>query len=610
LKHPRRTRTGCLLLCLTLCLAESRSAELVEELERHVGTLAAEKLEGRLAGSAGERQAAEYIARELKQAGALPLAGHDSLLLPFSFAAGTDDAGSRLELLDAAGERLATWKGAQHVRALSFSDSATLTGPVVFAGYGISLPPGQSTSYDSFAGLDVRDKIVLVLRYSPEEAPEELRLALIRYSGLRYKAMRARELGARALLVVSGPTSPGAGETIPPSFDAALSGSGIAAASISGAVAERMMRQAGGRSLEEAQRALDTGNPHVTGFELPGVTLSLAVKVKRERRTAYNVVGRLSPADGAQGSEPERTILVGAHLDHLGRGLLGNSLARKGEAGQVHRGADDNASGVAAVLAAAARLAELPRRSTLLFAFWSGEELGLLGSGQFIKDAVVPRERMAAYVNLDMVGRMRENRLTLQGTGSSGVWPRLIEQVNVVVGFDVRTSTDPYLPTDSSTFYQAGIPVLNLFTGTHEDYHRPTDVPQLVNYPDLVRVVDFTVLMVRKLDALQEPIDYLEVERQVAPSADRDGLRAYTGTIPDYGAEVQGLRLSGVIAGGPADRAGLREGDVIIEFGGRTITNIYDYTYALEAAKIDEPVRVVFQRDGARHEVTVTPTRR
>jgi Iap family predicted aminopeptidase len=246
----------------------------------------------------------------------------------------------------------------------------------------------------------------------------------------------------------------------------------------------------------------------------------------------------------------------------------------------------------------------------VVFAFWSGEELGLLGSSDFLEEDLLSPDRILAYVNLDMVGRMKDNRLVVQATGTSPVWPRLIEQANVVLGFDVRTSEDPYLPTDVMSFNQAGVPSINLFTGGHEDYHRPTDTASRIDYPDLERVARFGILLVEKLMKLEERPAFVRVERPTEAGPGRASLRAFTGTIPDYTTDVEGLKLSGVIEGGPAAEAGLREGDVIVEFAGQTITNIYDYTYALDAVKIGEPVEVVYVRDGERREATMTPRAR
>ncbi len=597
----------CLLAAL---LAGAPPASGAGALEEHVTYLASEELEGRLTGSGGERLAADYLAAQLEKLGAAPLPGRDAFLMPFEFTAGTNDGGSSLAL--AASEVEQEWTGVDTVQALSFSDNGAVTGGVVFAGYGLVVPESQDFGYDSYATLDVEGKIVLALRYFPEDMDQESRSKLARYSGLRYKALQARERGARALLVVTGPRSPNAGETVPMTFDTAVADSGIVAASISGAVAERIFEHVEGKTLAEAQAALDDGNPHVVGFEIPGIELTLDVKVERERRTGYNVAGVL-PGSGAQEADKPYVVL-GAHYDHLGRGSNGNSLAREEEAGGVHYGADDNASGAAAALAAGKRLAGMERRRSVVLAFWSGEELGLLGSTAFLNGSeagsALGPESTAGYVNMDMVGRMKDNRLTVQAAGSSPIWARLIEQSNVAVGFDIQTIEDPYLPTDSTAFNSASIPTLNLFTGSHEDYHRPSDTADKINYEDLERVARFSALVVSKLANLEAAPEFVKVAPRTDQGGSRDTVRAFTGTIPDYTTEVEGLRLSGVIEGGPAAEAGLDEGDVIVEFGGQKIANIYDYTYALDAVKIDEPVQVVFLRDGERHEVTIVPRAR
>ena len=603
-----RSRTAAVAAALAgaLLLSAPARGALVEELRRHVATLASEELEGRLTGTGGARAAADYLAAELAALGAVPLPGQEGFEQPFEFTAGTSDAGSRIVL--SGGEVEREWTGTDQVQALSFSDNGEVRGPVVFAGYGIVLPEGRDFAYDSYAGLDVQDKIVVALRYHPEDVEQEARAELARYSGLRFKGLQAREAGAKALILITGPRSPNAGETIPMTFDTAISGSGLVAASVGAEVAEALFSHVPDKTLEQAQSALDDGNPHVTGFDIPGVEITLEAKVAREKRVGRNLLALL-PGSGTRGlARP--AVVLGAHFDHLGRGGGGNSLAKKEEAGGIHYGADDNASGVAAVLETARALAAPERRRDLVVALWSGEELGLLGSSAFVREAVVPTDRIAAYVNLDMVGRMQENKLSIQAMGSSSVWPALVERVNVPVGFDVRAQDDPYLPTDSTSFNQAGVPTLNLFTGGHEDYHRPSDVAERINYDDLARVTRFATLLVGRLLEADEPPDFVRVEPRVEQGGGRDTLRAFTGTVPDYTTEVEGLRLSGVIGGGPADEAGLREGDVIVEFAGQKITNIYDYTYALDAVKIGVPVQVVVLREGERLEVTITPRAR
>jgi hypothetical protein len=579
----------------------------VDQVQQHVEYLTSDQLDGRLTGTAGERLAGDYLVGELEQLGAEPLPGRKSFELPFEFTSGSSDAGSTIKIGHPAGER--GWTGGEKIQALSFSDSGTVTGPVVFAGYGIVVPKGQETYYDSYTGLDVEDKVVVVLRYTPEDADKETRAALARFSGLRHKALQARERGAKALVVVTGPRSPNAGETVPMSFDSAIAGSGIVAASIGGEVAEALFELAGDKTLEQTQKSLDDANPHITGFDLPDLEITLNVKVDREKRTGHNIVGVLPGK--AVGEVEKLYVVLGAHYDHLGRGRSGgNSLARKDEVGGIHHGADDNASGVAAVLTAAAQLAKMDRQRDVVLAFWSGEELGALGSHDFLASEVVDPEQIAAYVNLDMVGRVRNNKLVLQAAGTSSVWPRLIEQSNIPIGLDLQTRDDPYLPTDTLNFVQAGIPTLDLFTGSHEEYHRPADRAETINYEDLERVARFGALVTYKTTNLETAPDFIEVERDPQAGGGREGARIYTGTIPDYTAEVEGLRLSGVIGGGPAEEAGLQEGDIIVELAGQSITNVYDYMYALEALEIGEAVKVLFLREGNRQETTITPRSR
>jgi len=577
---------------MTSVLCTTTAAD-VGDLRRYVTTLASERFGGRLTGTDGERLAREFLVTELKRIGAKPLPGQKDFALPFEFAAGARDTGTTVSV-------------AGKARALSFSDSGEVTAPVVFAGYGIVVPENQDFGYDSYATLDVKDKVVVVLRYFPEDADQKTRAILSRYSDLRYKAMAARQHGAKAMLVVTGPRSPNAGELVPMTFDTALSGSGIVAASIDGE-AGTLMLSAANKTLDAVQQSLDSGNPHVAGFDIP-TTVTVRAKVERERHTAYNIVGYLPATERAPVEKP--WLGVGAHYDHLGRGENGSSLASKEEAGRIHGGADDNASGDAAVLAVAGQLAKQPRRRNVLIAFWTGEELGLLGSVAFFASPPVKTSDIAAYLNFDMVGRMQDNKLSVQASGTSKTWDKLVEQANVRAGFNVSLQPDPYQPTDVASFNTAGIPCLNFFTGAHTDYHKPSDTAEKIDYEDLDRIVEFAAAIARRVgDTVEAPV-FAKVEPQVQGGANRGGARVFTGTVPDYATEAKGLLLGGVVAGGPAEAAGLRKGDLIVEIAGQTITNIYDYQYALDVLKIGQPAKVVYMRSGERRETTLTPSAR
>jgi len=587
----------------------AQSTAAASKTQSHVRALSSPSLEGRLAGSNGEKLASDYIVSELKKIGARPLPGRTDFLMPFAFTAGTKDGGSAISIKAAGGA--SRFDTQSDVRALSFSDNAEITGDVVFAGYGIVVPESQNFGYDSYTTLDVKDKVVLVLRYFPEDADQKTKGILARYADLRYKAMAARQRGAKAMLVVTGPRSPNAGETIPMSFDTALAGSGIVAASISGKVAQSLLAALpGDTGLEAIQQSFDSGNPHVAGYAVPGVTVTLRAAVQREQRTAHNVLAYLPATAPEAGVEGKPWVAVGAHYDHLGHGEAGNTLAGKDELNKTHFGADDNASGSAAALAIAGELARQPRRRNVLVAFWSGEELGLLGSAAFAATPAVPMDQIAAYLNFDMVGRMQDNKLTVQAAGTSPTWAKVLEQANVAAGFDLQVQDDPYQPTDVATFNSAGVPCLTFFTGTHADYHKPSDTADKIDYEDLDRVADFGAAIVRRIADAGAAPQFTKVEQQMQGGGGRAGVRLFTGTIPDYGGDVKGLLLSGVIGGGPAEQAGLRKGDVIVEIAGQTITNIYDYTYALEILKIGQPAKVVYLRDGKRLETMLTPAAR
>ncbi len=596
------------LAAATLALASpavvaAQGAATASKTRADVTTLASDRLGGRQAGSDGAKLAADYLAAELKKMGAQPLPGQKDYRLPFSFTAGVKDGGTRLTV------GTTSFARTTEVQSLSFADNAEVSGAVVFAGYGLVVPESQNFGYDSYATLDVKDKVVVVFRYFPEDADQKTRQILSRYADLRYKAMQARQRGAKALLVVTGPRSPNAGETIPMSFDTALAGSGIVAASVSGDVAKTLFAGVKDKSLEDIQKSFDSGNPHAAGFALPDVTVTVKTAVVREKQEGFNVVGYL-PAT-ARIALPKPWVALGAHYDHLGRGSHGNSLATKDDAGKIHYGADDNASGTAAVLAAGREFAAKAMRARhVLLGFWSAEEIGLIGSNAFVTTPPVPADQFAAYFNFDMVGRMQDNKLTVQAVGSSPGWRPLIERANVAAGFELVLQDDPYQPTDVASFNSASIPSLAFFTGTHVDYHKPSDTADKINYEDLDRVVSFAVALASRVGEQPDTLAFAKVDQTQQSGGGRAGVRLFTGTNPDSATDVKGLLLGGVIGGGPAEQAGLQKGDVIVQIGEQTIANIYDYTYALEVLKVGQPVKLVYMRGAERRETTMTPSAR
>ena len=603
--------------------ASSTSTRISESaLKDDVEFLASDALEGRRTGEAGAQKAAAFLIEQLRLAGLQPLAGFTNYRQPFEFTAGVKTLTNQNQLsIQVSGQPAVELQPEKDFRPLSFTANDSFEGQVIFAGYGLTVPEGADRGYNSYSGLDVSNKIVLALRYVPEEVPPKRRQELNVYAGLRYKAMMARQRGAKALLIVTGPNSPNGGELAPLTFDTSLAGSGIIAASISDRAAAAILAPAG-KELSALQTALDSEKPHEPanpheaaageGFLLTNLTIKISAAVEHIKQSDDNVLALVPPSGDPLNAE---YVLVGAHYDHLGRGDT-HSLEHAGEEGQIHHGADDNASGTATVLELARAFAtersghpnEFKRG--LIFGFWSGEEIGIIGSSHFVEHPPLNLSNIVAYVNFDMVGRVRENKLYLQGVGSSSVWRKLIEKRNVAAGFNLELQEDPYLPTDVTAFYPKGVPVIHFFTGSHEDYHRPTDTADKINYQGMQRIAAFAHGLLADLLASPERPDYLKVSHGEGESGAREQLRAYLGTIPDYTTEVEGVKLSGVRGGGPAEKGGLKGGDIIIEFGGQQIKNIYDYTYALDAVKIGKPVDVVVTRDGQRLKLTVTPEAR
>jgi Tol biopolymer transport system component len=573
-----------------------------EDARTLVTYLASDALEGRKTGEEGARKAAAYITTRLKEFGLKPLPDRHDYSDPFEFTAGVSVVPERTSFSLSNAAKTKAFKTDESFRPLSFSSNGEVEGPVVFAGYGLSITGKGAEAYDSYQNLDVTNKVVLVLRYVPEGVDPARRQELNRYAALRYKAMNAREHGAKAILIVVGPNSPRAGELIPLESDGTIPGSDILAASITTDAADAILATSG-KTLKELQTALDPENPHADkALVLTNTTVKLSIALERQKKADRNVLAMVP------GTSNEY-IMIGAHYDHLGYGEGSDSRQNANEHGQIHNGADDNASGCAAVLELAANFAaqKAPLKRGLIFAFWSGEEMGLLGSAHFADEPIV--SNIVAYLNFDMVGRLRDDKLILQGTGSSHVWSKLAEKRNIPSGFNLTLQEDPYQPSDTTSFYPKGVPVLMFFTGNHDDYHRPTDDADKVNYNGVARITKFARAIVQDLANADQRPDYLKVERANAPGA-RDALRVYLGTIPDYATEVKGVKLSGVRPGSPADKGGLQGGDILIEFAGQKIANIYDYTYALDAAKIGRPLKLKVQRAGKEIDLTVTPEAR
>ena len=582
------------------------------DIQQHIEFLASEQMQGRRSGTEGELRSATYIASVLKDIGMEPAGDNGDYIQTFNFTAGVE-LGNANQLTLLGDGNTTELKADQDWRPLAFSQTGKLdSAEVVFAGYGIKAPAsGDIAEYDSFTHLDVADKWVMVFRYMPENISPQMRQHFNTHSSLRYKAMTLRDLGAKGMIVVSGPNSQVREQLVPMVFDTSLGSTSIAAISVTDEIAQQILARAD-KNLARLQSQLDTGELQM-GFAIPNLNLGANIEINTQEQLGRNVLAKLSAKESKLPA-----LVIGAHADHLGVGRTGSSLAKDDEQSGIHYGADDNASGVAAVLEVAQYLKNLHDQGRLnltrdiIFALWSAEELGLLGSEHFVKAIAKDKELsqyVAAYLNMDMIGRMSDQVL-MQGMGSSEDWASLVERRNVPVGLPIVPQQDPYLPTDVRSFYLKGVPVLNAFTGSHEDYHSPRDTADKINYQGTQQIAQFMALIARGIATSATAPAYTEYSRPENLQM-RANMRAYLGTIPDYvEGEIKGLPLSGVSKGAPADEAGLRQGDIIVELAGRKIENIYDYTYAIEALKVGETIKIVVVRAGERIEADITPQSR
>ena len=665
------------------------------DIMRHVDYLCRKELGGRMTGSSGERKATAYVAAYMDHLGLKPAGRDGTWYQTFEFPDGAKVGENNylaVHITPGAFTGISELKVNRDWRPLTFSGNVeTPDTEAVFAGYGIVAPEkdGQP-AYDSYKNLDVKDKWVVAFRFVPEEVSPERRQHLQFYAGLRKKAFFAREKGAQGLIIVSGPSSKVRNQLVPMQNDFSPSGSSMAAISVTDAVAEGWLPE--GKTLAAIQKEFDNGSD-IAGFELrKTITIKANIDIQKIVGKGRNVIGRLQAGD----KPSAQAIIVGAHIDHLGTGKTGGSLAKNDEKENIHFGADDNASGVAGMLEIAEYLVDLRKKGKLnlkrdvIFAGWSGEELGLHGSANYAKlltaskgdqesasfhdfvlsvnsqgqivlngevttakelegslafigksvpdfevevqksddlpqdklDEVVelvkkhnikkikftdakPNTGIVAALNMDMIGRM-EDKLVLQGIGSSSYWKSAIESKNAVIGLPLTLSDDTNLPTDATSFYRVGIPILSAFTGSHSDYHTPRDTPDKLNYPDAARIAKLMGLITRSLATSETVPDYIKQKDEIKQTASRGG-RAYLGSVPDYGDDVVGVKLSDVTKGAPADQAGLKGGDIIVKLAGKKIENIYDYTAVIDGLKVGQSTKIVVARNGEEIELEITP---
>ena len=582
---------------LLLIFALGVLAQQPARIQQDVKYLASDALEGRLTGSKGATEAARYIAREFLRVGLKPVTssakgnGSESRYLQkFPYVAGVS-VGKRNALMfsqDVAQLKLEV--GTDWV-PLGFSSSASVAGGVVFGGYGITAP---ALSYNDYAAVNATGKIVIALQGTPDGDNPHGRFG--QFEGVRWKAVAARNAGAKALIIVARETNFKEDRLTKLAYDNSAGDAGLPVIVIS--------RQAVDRFLKASDLSLSQLEQSVNSRALSG-DVSLTTDIVRNETPAYNVAGMLEGSDPLLKNE---VIVIGAHYDHLGRGGEGSgSLAPR--AGEIHHGADDNASGTAGVLELARLFtAQKPRpKRTIVFMAFAGEEEGLLGSNYYVNHPLLPLANTVAMINMDMIGRMKDRRLIIGGVGTAKEW-RDVMSADAEKSFQLTLNEDGFGPSDHSSFYAKQIPVLFFWTGTHNDYHKPSDTFDKINYDDEARILEMVARIVNRLDAADKRLTYTTAKSDPAPRS--TGFRVYLGTIPNYADTNDGLLLDGVRDDSPAAKAGLKAGDRIVKIGSHDIRNVYDYTAALGEMKAGEEYVFELVRGAERLSVKVKPEAR
>ena len=600
----------------------------VARLQQHIAYLASDALDGRRTGTQGANDAAHYIAGEFSRLGLRPAiqrpgasrrlsVAMSQYLQPFPYIAGVAlGPGNSLSL---GGHSVNV---GQDWMPLGFSSNSRIENtPIAFVGYGIT---ANELNYDDYADKRTSGKIALALAGTPDGDNPHGQYA--RYEGVRWKAIAAKNAGAKALLIVTREAKLSDDRLATLTYDNSAGDAGLPVVVIS-------QDLIGGKTTFDR---LEEGAKKRQYIFDENSTASLTTDLVRKEVQAYNVIGVLEGTDRLLKNE---AIIVGAHYDHLGRGGEGSLAPRSGE---IHHGADDNASGTAGVLELARLFtSERPRpKRTIVFMCFSGEEEGLLGSNYYVNHPVVPLANTVAMINMDMIGRMKNQKLIIGGVGTAKEWREVIGSANPPNGaktpslqdrpvspgtpvtrlstgqlvmhdpsktFELTLQEDGYGPSDHSSFYSKQIPVLFVWTGTHNDYHKPSDTADKINYEGEAAIVSLINRIVNDIDS-GKPVTYTVAKSESTGRS--TGFRVYLGTIPNYADQNDGLLLDGVREESPAAKAGMKAGDRVVKLAGRDVHNVYDYTYALGEMKPWEEYEVEVLRGSERLKLKITPSPR
>lgn len=609
--------------------AQTAKSDLVEQnLRKHVSYLASDNLEGRRTGEKGATSAAGYVANmfaNYKLKGGFVNKGKSNFLQPFPFTTAVSlGKENRLMVTTASNNRVAELKAAW--MPFGASPNANISGAdTVFVGYGIV---SSEQKRDDYAGKDVAGKVVFAFDGSPEKDNPHSPLARF---NIHAKAKIAKDRGAIALVLISRETNFPNDKETKLNYDPTLGETAVPVVIAARSVGALMF--GGDEEMQKAEK----------GESVNQMKVKTLVKVNLNKKSgqSYNVVGILEGTDAVLKTE---AVVIGAHYDHLGKGGTGSLAANSTE---IHPGADDNASGTSVLIELARQFSQSKNnKRTLIFIAFGGEEEGLLGSKYYVNNPVFPLDKTVAMINMDMVGRLNQNKLTIGGIGTASEWKGLTESRNTqqiavnnssplslppsptpldaspnataaatnvalvkTPAFQLQLNEDGFGPSDHSSFYGKQIPVLFFFTGTHLDYHKPSDTAEKINYAGLNQITNYVTEIVKSIDVNPKKPTYT-VAKSSGMSGGRTGFNVSLGTIPSYAESNDGLVLDGVRDASPASKAGLKAGDKIIILAGKEIRNVSDYTVVLGEMKADTEYEIVIMRGTDKLTLKIIPAAR
>ncbi len=625
-------------LTLGVSAQTAGQSQVEKNLRKHVAYLASDQLEGRRTGEKGATYAAGYVAnmfaRYRLKAGVTGKSAkgkkQESFLQGFPYMSGIDPgAGNGFEITNT--KKLSKVKLNSEWAPLGFSPNASLPfTPVVFAGFGIS---SEKLEYDDFKDLDVKDKIVLAFDGTPDnDNPHNMFFLFNAHA----KAKIAKERGAKALILISR-SRDFAEEKLSFKYNQSLGETAVPTIVMSRQSVTGILEtdESGLEAMETLLNSVakgETPESDVPDSKVRTLFAKLHIDLVKKSVDAYNVIGVL------RGNDPllkKEIIVLGAHYDHLGRGGSGSLAVNSND---IHHGADDNASGTSALIDLARRLSQnRGNKRTIVFIAFGGEEEGLLGSNYFVNNPTVPLENIVSMINMDMVGRLDDGKLTVGGIGTAEEWNDLVinkqpyAPVNAMTYstnstivaasatgadsekqkvFNLQLNQDGFGPSDHSSFYGKKIPVLFFFTGTHRDYHKPSDTAEKINYEGLEVISNFVEDIIGAIDSNPDRPTY-SVAKSSGMTGARRGFSVSLGTVPSYAdGNNDGLVLDGVSENSPAADAGLKSGDKIIELAGKEIRNISDYVYVLGEMRADEEYEIVVMRGDEKLVLKIVPKKR